>query len=294
MKFSVLLAAASLAVTSQASGTASLIIATSKAPLRVTKRAANLAGTVPVIMYHRTGDKEANMIRSRDNFRKDLNRLYSMGFRPVTLAEYASNSMKLPPGASPVVLTFDDSHPDQFRFLPDGSIDPNCFVGMWLTFAKKHPDFPVKGTFFVLPNGPFGQKSQAQKKVKMLMDWGSEIGSHAFSHKSLGKMQDREVMNELAASINMIRGLGSDVESVAPPYGIYPTNMDLVKSFALNNRKYSFKYAVLAGSEPNPPPTAANFNPYRIFRVQAYDGLEGITFWLNRYDQKKRQPYVFP
>jgi peptidoglycan/xylan/chitin deacetylase (PgdA/CDA1 family) len=280
-----------VAAFSQASSNASFILASGR---RVTKRAANPLGTVPVLMYHRTGDKEASMIRSRAHFRGDLNRLYALGFRPVTLAEYASNRMKLPPGASPVVFTFDDSHPDQFRILPDGTIDPQCFVGMWLSFAKKHPDFPLKATFFVLPNGPFGQKKLAQKKIKMLLDWGCEIGSHAFSHHSLGKMKDREVMNELAASTNMIRGLGGDPESVAPPYGIYPDNRKLVKNFTLNNRNYSFKYAVLSGSEPNPAPTAKSFNPYRIFRIQAYEGIEGITFWLNRYDHKRRDPYVFP
>ena len=178
---------------------AAFFIAAGRTPARVSDRKADPTGTVPVLMYHRLGDKEASMVRTRANFKNDLNRLYALGFRPVTLAEYASNHMKLAPGASPVVLSFDDSHPDQFRLLEDGTVDPQCFVGIWLSFAKKHPDFPVRATFFVLPNGPFGQKKLAQKKMKMLLDWGCEIGSHALSHKSLTKLTDREVMNEFAA-----------------------------------------------------------------------------------------------
>lgn len=281
----------------QASG-ASFVIEAGKAKAgtvkRVTNRPGNTLGTVPIIMYHRFGDKEENMIRARKNFKNDLKRLHKLGFRPVTLEEFASDRMNMPPGASPVVMTFDDSHPDQFRYLPDGSIDPNCAVGMWLSFAKKNPDFPVKATFFILPNGPFGSKAQGQKKIDTLLSWGCEIGSHAWSHKPLTRFDDHEVMNELAASVEYCRKLGVEPRSFAPPYGIYPKNLALAKEFVRNGHTYKFHYAVLAGSEPNVPPDHSGFNRHRMFRIQAYEGFSGITFWLNRYEHGKKSPYVEP
>ena len=41
-----------------------------------------------------------------------------------------------------VVLTFDDSSIGQFRYLEDGTIDPDSAMGILLDFAEAHPDFP--------------------------------------------------------------------------------------------------------------------------------------------------------
>jgi len=53
-----------------------------------------------------------------------------------------------------VVLTFDDSSPGQFRYLAQNgstSVDPDCAVGILEAFARRHPDFGLAATFFVLP-----------------------------------------------------------------------------------------------------------------------------------------------
>ncbi len=260
----------------------------------VTNRPANIKGGVLVLMYHKVGDEEVSMTRTRQNFRNDLTRLHKMGYRPVTLNEYATKTMKLPPGASPVVITFDDSHSSQFSYLPDGRIDPKSAVGIWDSFAKKHPDFPVKGTFFVLPNGPFVQKGLGAKKVVWLRKQGSEIASHTMTHRPLGRISDGQVAAELAGSYKFLKGLGVTSHSFAPPYGMLPKNRELLTGFKIAGRKQGYKNIVLVGSNPAPSAYSASFKRTRIPRVQAYNGPLGIVYWLNRVSNGKSKPYVQP
>lgn len=261
---------------------------------RVTNRKGNRQGSVLVVMYHRTGPEEKYMVRSHKKFRDDLERLYRLGYRPVTLAEYSQNKMRLPRGASPVVITFDDSHPTQFALKPDGSIDPNSMVGIWYSFAKKHKDFPIKATFFVLPNGPFGQKHMAGTKLDMLKRWGCEVGSHTMSHRWLNKISDDEVRKELGDSYLYVQKLGFEPTSLALPYGGLPKNREFTKEFKYEQSTYSYLNVCLAGSTPAPSPLAKKFNRTRIPRVQAYDGEYGINFWLNEYKKFPSKPYVQP
>ena len=261
---------------------------------RVTDRAPNRAGKVLVLMYHKVGEKESNMVRSIQNFKNDLLRMYNMGFRPVTLQEYVTNTMVLPAGASPVVITFDDSHPSQFTYLKDGSIDPNCAVGIWLEFAKKHEDFPVKGTFFILPNGPFGQTKLRTQKLAFLASRGSEIGSHTMTHTALNKLTDDEVRKELGESYDYIKRIGFTARSIATPYGIAPKNRSLLERFEWNNQRYGYDNICLAGAGPAPSPLSKQLDRARIPRIKSYDGTLGVTYWLNRISNEVVEPYVQP
>ncbi len=261
---------------------------------RVTDRPGNRLGKVLVLMYHRAGPDESNMVRSFANFKKDLSRMYTMGFRPVTLNEYVTNTMELERGASPVVITFDDSHQSQFSMKADGSIDPNCFVGIWKAFADENPDFPVKGTFFVLPNGPFAQGKFREAKLKFLKDNGCEIGSHSMTHTALNKLTDDEVKKELVDSYTYVSGLGFTARSFATPYGIAPKNRSLLESFEWKGSKFGYDNICLAGASPAPSPLSKQIDRTRIPRIKAYEGEYGVTYWLNRVSNEKLDPYVQP
>ncbi len=263
-------------------------------PKRITNRPGNTMGEVMVLMYHRIGDKEANMVRSRDNFKRDLARLYKNGYRPVTLRDYATGKMNLPPGASPVVLTFDDSWADQFRFTKEGEIDPNCYVGIWLNFAKTRPDFPVKGTFFALNNGPFGVKKEGKKKIKMLQDWGSEIASHTMTHIDLRKATAEKIRSEVGESVIWLESLGAKITSLAPPYGSYPSTNIIRDGFEYKGRKISFSAVVAAGAGPARSPHDKKFRPYIIPRIKAYEGDRGSSYWLEKAAKGKVDLYVQP
>lgn len=261
---------------------------------RVTNRPANRMGSVMVLMYHRIGPEEKYMVRSYKKFRQDLELLYKRGYRPVTLHEYASNQMKLPRGAMPVVITFDDSHPTQFGLLKNGQPDPNSAVGIWRKFAATRPDFPVKATWFILPNGPFGDRKTGRKKVQMLLDWGSEIGSHTMSHTSLRKLDDEGVKRELARSYEFIASFGVTPRSFAAPYGVWPKNAKLLQSFTWKGKRYGYDNAVLAGAQPAPSPLSPRFDRHKIPRVLAYGGSYGIKDWVQRAQKNQSRPFVQP
>src|ERR1051326_5623918 len=108
---------------------------------RVTNRKPNPNGRTLILEYHKLSRKSGELDRTPVKFRADLEKLYKLGYRPVTVSEWIDGTMSLPPGASPVILTFDDAHPSQLKFKKDGTLDPNCFVAIWKAFAEKHPDF---------------------------------------------------------------------------------------------------------------------------------------------------------
>ena len=66
----------------------------------------------------------------------------------MTASALVTGKIDLPRGATPVVLTFDDSTRSQAALLPDGRIDPDSAVGIMLEFASDHPDFglPARST----------------------------------------------------------------------------------------------------------------------------------------------------
>lgn len=262
---------------------------------RVTDRPANLKGGVPIIMYHHILDRKGRMFRTRKQFRGDLEYMYKLGFRPVTFSEYLNNKMDLPPGASPIVLTFDDSNPSQLQLRKDGSVDPDCAVGIWEDFAKDHPDFPVHGTFYVLPNTMWLQPEMLQKKLQIIRDLGSELGNHTLTHPVLRSLKKDRAEREIAVATDDLVKMGVPLPiSLALPYGVGPRDRSILKGFTYNGKKYAPSATLLVGAGPAPAPTDPKLRKTGVPRILAYDGDLGVTYWLKMVEKKKMHPYVAP
>jgi hypothetical protein len=82
----------------------------------------NEMGQVLVVMYHLIATPESEWTRTPENFRKDIALLKSEGFYPVNVRDLASGNIDIPAGKSPVVITFDDSSPGQYRMVPSTRI----------------------------------------------------------------------------------------------------------------------------------------------------------------------------
>ena len=86
---------------------------------------------------------------------RDLEELHRRGYRPVNMTDVVDKKIQqLPRGISPVVLVFDDASPSQFRYIEQGGklvIDPTSAVGILEKFADRHPDWPRRGVFCMLP-----------------------------------------------------------------------------------------------------------------------------------------------
>lgn len=256
---------------------------------QLAKLRVNEAGVVPILEYHTFGESKTTMDRAPKLFRRDLERLWNEGYRPISMKEFLDNRISLPLGKSPVVLTFDDSRESQLRFLDDGTVDPECAVGIMMAFHKKHPAFALRGVFYVVPSYLFGAPSQSAKKLHLLRKLGFEIGNHTVSHPTLSKLSDSDVQKEFAGCLARTRKLEPNVpmETIALPKGVFPRNHALLASGCYEGQNYTHRAVLLGGYCPANAPVCTHYNPMKLPRVLAFGGHMGITFWL---DDLKRHP----
>jgi peptidoglycan/xylan/chitin deacetylase (PgdA/CDA1 family) len=254
---------------------------------------ANPNGRVLVLEYHLIGEPEERWQRTPVNFRADLERLWAEGYYPVNLRDLATGELSMVPlGKRPVVLTFDDSSLEQFRLLPDGTVDPNSAVGILLDFHQVRPaDWPLRATFFVLLDVDeperilFGQPELAQQKLQMLVNWGMEVGSHTMSHANLAESSPQEVRRQLALSQARLEEMlpGYEVVSLSMPFGVYPQDERLLVNGVYDDKLYTYQAAVEVSGGLAPSPHSPDFDPYHIPRVQAVQ--DELDYWLDYANQ---------
>lgn len=260
----------------------------------------NELGTIPILEYHLIEDKDGRWARSYDSFRQDLQKLYEGGYRPISLGDLLDNRIDLPAGASPVVFTFDDSSPGQFRFLEkEGQVvvDPNSAVGILEAFHASHPDFPLKGTFFVLPAADqphrlFGQPQYESQKLRHLVERGFEIGNHTYWHQRLDTVDDREVQRQLGMAVKVIQQVvsGYRVRALALPLGMWPKNRGLALEGSFDGTPYHHEAILLVGSDPAPSPNSRDYDPLALPRVQVFD--DSLDRWLAYLAKHPEERYV--
>jgi peptidoglycan/xylan/chitin deacetylase (PgdA/CDA1 family) len=259
----------------------------------------NELGAIMVLEYHRIGE-EGRWSRSPESFRSDLETLYKNGYRCIRLTDLAANYIAVEAGFTPVVLTFDDSDPSQFRYIEqDGDmiIDPDCAVGIMEEFANQHPDFNMTATFYVLPQ-LFGQEEYVEKKLNYLVERGYDIGNHTMNHPSLGEVDDQTVIDELTGGVKMVQEYlpGYEEKSIALPNGSEPQNSSLLYEGSSNGGEYQFMASLLVGANPAPAPCDPAFDAMRLPRVQALDpsldtGACGNNSWLQYFMDNPERRY---
>ncbi|MCX5749545.1 MAG: polysaccharide deacetylase family protein [Candidatus Saganbacteria bacterium] len=280
--------------------------ATGPSPL-VVKGPYNELGRIFVVEYHRIEDGKGEWIRSAANFRKDLEKFYAEGFCLVSINDLFNNSrVKVPEGRKPLVMTFDDGHPTQFRFLivkgstVEGSggipkIDPDCAVGILDEFCRKHSDFGRAATFFI-NSRPFYQKecpSLWKEKLKYLVRTGREIGNHTLTHAKLSDLDFNGIKKEIALlQAKIYEAIPShEASSVALPFGILPKRGRwLLQDGTYGGITYHYKVAFLVGWSPATPPFRTDFDPAMVQRIQASD-VE-LDKWISYMKKHTREFYV--
>ena len=234
-----------------------------------------------ILEYHLIGRPEARWCRTPENFKRDLQWLYDNGFYPMNLKDILTGFEGLPAGKIPVILTFDDSSSSQFRYLPNGEIDPECGIGVMKAFHDENSkDWPLRGTFFVLisTNNPdrnlFGQTDipgYPEKKIKQLVDWGIEIGSHTYSHNRLSDINEKTSRYVLArSSYELEKMTGQKIVSLATPMGLYPPD-DAIFSGKYQKINYDYKLVCKVGGGPQVVPSSPDFRPLHLNRTQAIE-----------------------
>lgn len=284
----------------------------------------NEAGAVMVVMYHRilAKERESDLNRRPESFRSDLETLRSKGYFPVNALDLVENTMDVPAGKTPVVLTFDDALPSQFKTVTgaDGKahIDPDCAVGILESFHKKYADWPEKATFFVLPGGgrnaePFGQADSVARKFKYLTGHGYEIANHTTTHSNMRRMDGAAVQKELAGALKSIKEVAPDasMSTFALPYGKLPRDKaarKYLQAGSSGGQSYSHKAVFLAAWRPVLSPVTrqdkkftragemAVFDPYELERVTP-DARNPKTagtleYWISWFDKNRDARYI--
>jgi hypothetical protein len=261
---------------------------------------ANELGRFLILEYHLIQEQETRWGRSIPNFRQDLQRLYQAGYRPVAMADIIDGNIDLPAGTKPVLLTFDDSSPGQFRYLTKNGkkeIDPDCAVGLLLSFHRQHPDWATKAVFFVLPEAKqphklFGQPEYEADKLKELVALGFEIGSHTLWHANLGKYDDTTVQKQLALSKESVqkRVPGYAVRSLALPFGVYPKDLNLAVKGEFKGTTYQHEAILMVAGGAAQSPFATGCDLLHLPRIQV-PGPD-LKYWLSYYDKHPSEIFI--
>ena len=262
----------------------------------------NELGRVMILEYHKIDYPEERWTRTPENFRRDLETLYAKGYRLINLGDLLDRKIKIPAGTTPVVLTFDDSSPGQFRYIEaNGSvqIDPKSAIGILEAFIAEKPDFGRGGTFYVLPgaskpNRLFNQPEYEAKKLLFLVSHGYEIGNHTLWHATLSRYPESVVRQQVASAQDWIQRhvAGYRPRTLALPMGAYPRDVAWVVAGQVNGSTYRHDAILMVSGGPAPAPRAKGFDRQRLPRIQAVE--QDIAHWLAHFDRHPDDRYVSP
>jgi peptidoglycan/xylan/chitin deacetylase (PgdA/CDA1 family) len=253
-----------------------------------------------ILEYHKVDQPEERWTRTPANFRGDLERLWERGYRLVALNDFLDGRIATPRGTTPVVLTFDDSSPGQFKLIErngDWVPDPDCAVGILEDFDRNHPEFGRAATFYVLPgadppNRLFNQKDLVARKLQYLASHGYEIGNHTLWHANLAKYPERVVRQQLARAQEWIQRdvPGYRIRTLALPMGAYPKDLRWAAEGVAGKTVYRHDAILMVAGGPAPSPHARAFDPYRLPRIQALE--RELAHWLRYFEQNPQERYV--
>jgi len=262
----------------------------------------NESGEIPVIMFHRfleayAPDTEKDYTTTLGEFEALLQTLYDEGYRLISMKDFIECNITVPAGYRPMVFTFDDGSAGQFNLIEENGrlvLNPKTAVGVMAAFNEKHPDFGLKGIFYVnmdIGDNTFKGAGSLKERFEYLQSLGFEIGNHTWGHvdykklttagaivESLGKNQKKalEVMPEL------------NFYSLALPYGSLPKDSSL-KQYLVKGEYEGISYENLSimavGANPSVPSIHVDYNAQYVRRIRAQGrvAVDGdLTWWLPR------------
>ena len=260
----------------------------------------NELGRVMILEYHRIDTPEERWTRTPENFRRDLETLHARGYRLQALNDLLDGRITVPAGTTPVVLTFDDSSPGQFRYVAANggvAIDPRSGVGILEAFIAERPDFGRAATFYVLPgagrpNRLFNQPEHEGRKLRFLVERGYEIGNHTLWHANLGKYGEPTVRAQLAEAQVWVQRHVPDYRfrTLALPHGVYPKNVEWAVAGTAKGTTYRHDAILMVAGGAAPSPFARAFDPVRLPRIQAVE--RDLGHWLRHFDRHPGDRFV--
>jgi len=259
----------------------------------------NEAGEIPIVMFHNfiedlSTTKDNAYTTSFSEFEKLLETLYNEGYRLISMRDFIDNNISVPAGTKPMVFTFDDGTPGQFSLIEENGklvVNPKSAVGIMIKFNEKHPDFGLKGIFYLyLSSGDkiFEGAGTLKERLEVLLSYGFEIGSHTWDHFDFTTAQNIQQINEaLGKNEKRIREIieGTGFYSLALPYGSRPSEnlRKALVSGEFEGVKYYNETIMAVGSQPAKPSVHVDYDPTYVARIRAQGKVQepyDLTFWL--------------
>lgn len=258
-------------------------------------------GRIMILMYHNIGPEEEEWTRTPDKFREDLQILYDKGYRPIKLTDYARGHIDVPAGMTPYVITFDDARENNFRYLEDGRIDPDCAVGVLMDFAETHEGFFPHASFFVNGDIPFRVEGEEEQKVAFLLENGMDIGNHTVGHEDFSDLTAEELQETIGRQAAYLDSLTPDdyeINTIALPFGSRPDD-DSLTPYLKDGSYDGFSYHHIAilnvGWDPAYSPFHTKFDAEYIPRIRASEmhvDEVGIRNWIDYFDNNPEERYI--
>ncbi|HUP31607.1 MAG TPA: putative glycoside hydrolase [Gaiellaceae bacterium] len=261
---------------------------------------ANELGRIPVVMHHMIRpDRVGEYDQTPAEFRAELEYFWQHGYTPVNVGDLLSGDLDVPKGTTPVALTFDDSTTYQLDFTRDGRVKPATAVGIMLEFAKQHPGFVPKGTFYV-NRTPFGSEALAKRALPWLIENGFEVGNHTHDHIPLRTLSDEQVREQVGTGAELILELLPNyrIRSLSLPLGSLPHDERLAVEGSWEGKRYGPYGVLLVGANPAPSPFAKAFDATAVPRIRtSHAGWSGeddfaFSYWMKQLEDDPGSRYV--
>ncbi|MCK8058322.1 MULTISPECIES: polysaccharide deacetylase family protein [unclassified Fusibacter] len=256
----------------------------------------NELGQVMIVMYHNLvsdPSKEGYYARTPENFKKDLIRLYSEGYVPITMTELVTGDFDVPAGKTPIVLTFDDGHPSNFQYLEDGTIDPSCVIGIFESMEREYEGFGGKAIFYVNQPVVFGNAPIDANKVEYLLTSGYELGNHTAGHVNLTEVDQEKQRSTIVKQAEYLEALnGNSSFHFSVPFGQKPKDyFELVKGEGWL-APYRMVSSVNVGWNPIKSPFDTRFDAYDLNRITVGDDDYELNFWLDYFKDNPGRRFI--
>jgi peptidoglycan/xylan/chitin deacetylase (PgdA/CDA1 family) len=222
---------------------------------------------VPILMYHVTkgppaGTPYPDLWVKPADFKGQMQWLADNGYTGITMAQlfkYWDQGFKLP--AKPVVLTFDDGYPSQYKYAR-----PVLAAHHW------------PGVLFLeLSNVGSPDTGLRAYMIKAMIASGWELGSHTITHPDLTTISATQLEQETAGARKAIsKKFGVPVDFFCYPAGKYD---DTVIA--------AVKAAGYKGATTELPGKATPDKPFELARVRidGSDGVDGFASKMQGLDQ---------
>ncbi|HBR02941.1 MAG TPA: polysaccharide deacetylase [Ruminiclostridium sp.] len=260
----------------------------------------NEAGEIPIIMFHRfieayepNTDKEYTT--TFEEFRALLQTLYDQGFRLISMQDFIDCNISVPAGTMPMVFTFDDGSSGQFNLIEeDGQYkaNPKSAVGVMMEFHEKHPDFGLKGIFYInmdIGDNTFKGQGALKERFEFLENLGFELGSHTWGHVDYSEIHSKDkVLESLGKNQEKAEEIlpGLRFYSLALPYGSRPSDESLrpiLQKGNYNGMEYYHESIMAVGAAPSAPSISMNYDSLYVRRIRAQGRVAvdaDLTWWL--------------